>query len=126
MNLLIDMNLSPRWVTFLANADHTVEHWSTIGRGDAPDAEIIEVARAKSAVILTQDLDFGMILALSGESLPSVVQVRAQATLPEDIGSQVLNTLLVAEDHLLSGALVTLTPAAHRITILPLRPASSP
>jgi predicted nuclease of predicted toxin-antitoxin system len=125
MILLIDMNLSPRWAEFLTEAGHTAHHWISIGAGNAPDIEILEYASHIGAVILTQDLDFGTILALSGSRSPSVIQVRAQATLPTDIGPQVLNTLQVAEQHLQSGALVTLTPAAYRISVLPLRPTDS-
>ena len=29
MKLLVDMNLSPRWVPFLLDAGHEAVHWST-------------------------------------------------------------------------------------------------
>lgn len=31
MKLLVDMNLSPRWVKLLADADIEAIHWSSIG-----------------------------------------------------------------------------------------------
>ncbi|MBF0153541.1 MAG: DUF5615 family PIN-like protein [Magnetococcales bacterium] len=37
MKLLIDMNLSPRWVDVLASAGIQAEHWSTLGARDAFD-----------------------------------------------------------------------------------------
>ena len=123
MKVLIDMNLSPRWVHFLEDAGHDAQHWSARGRWDADDQEILDAARESGAVLLTQDLDFGTMLAIGGHALPSVIQIRAQATLPSDIGSQVLDTLNVAQTHLTSGALVTLTPLTRRISILPLGPA---
>ncbi len=37
MKLLVDMNLSPRWITFLADAGIEAAHWSTLGANNAPD-----------------------------------------------------------------------------------------
>jgi predicted nuclease of predicted toxin-antitoxin system len=63
MNLLVDMNLSPRWVEFLQEAGWKAVHWSAVGRAKAPDAEIAAYAAQHDFVILTHDLDFGAILA---------------------------------------------------------------
>jgi len=41
MKLLIDMNLSPKWVSVLKEAGLEAAHWSHIGRPDAPDYEIM-------------------------------------------------------------------------------------
>ena len=42
MRLLIDMNLTPRWVHFLQNAGYDVVHWSSVGCNSAKDSEICE------------------------------------------------------------------------------------
>jgi hypothetical protein len=44
MRLLIDMNLTARWVLFLHNAGHDVVHWSSVGRISAKD-EILKWPR---------------------------------------------------------------------------------
>ena len=41
MKLLVDMNLSPRWVGFLATHEIDAEHWSHVGDPRASDATII-------------------------------------------------------------------------------------
>ena len=41
MKLLVDMNLSPSWVKYLAEAGFEAVHWSEIGSGSAPDAELM-------------------------------------------------------------------------------------
>jgi predicted nuclease of predicted toxin-antitoxin system len=41
MKILVDMNLSPRWVELLAGAGLDATHWSTIGEPHAPDSEIM-------------------------------------------------------------------------------------
>jgi predicted nuclease of predicted toxin-antitoxin system len=42
MRLLIDMNLSPLWVQFLADAGFDSIHWSQIGLASAPDIQIMD------------------------------------------------------------------------------------
>lgn len=41
MKLLLDMNLSPRWVRFLTDAGWETVHWSEVGKGSEPDSEIM-------------------------------------------------------------------------------------
>jgi predicted nuclease of predicted toxin-antitoxin system len=63
MKLIIDMNLSPRWVEFLANAGIEAVDWSAVGPQNAPDAEIMAYAAAHSSTVLTHDLDFSAVLS---------------------------------------------------------------
>ena len=70
MKLLVDMNLSPRWVQLLRDAGWEAAHWSTVGKPNATDSEITAYAAANNYVILTSDLDFGAILASTRELLP--------------------------------------------------------
>lgn len=78
MNLLVDMNLSPKWCAVLQAEGWEAVHWREIGKGAAPDAELMAWALANNRVVLTNDLDFGAMLAASKASGPSVVQVRTQ------------------------------------------------
>jgi predicted nuclease of predicted toxin-antitoxin system len=41
MKLLVDTNLSPRWVGLLGAAGVDAVHWSTVGPKNAPDTEIM-------------------------------------------------------------------------------------
>ena len=63
MKFLIDMNLSPLWVSFMAGKGLTAVHWSTVGQPCAPDSEILDFAAANDWIVFTHDLDFGMLLA---------------------------------------------------------------
>lgn len=121
MRFLVDMNLSPRWIEFLTAAGHESVHWIDVGEPNAPDRVILEHAHRNGQVILTQDLDFGTILAVGGLSTPSVIQFRAQAVLPSDVGEQLLAAIDVARSHLETGAIVTVDPVGHRVTVLPIR-----
>ena len=120
MKLLIDMNLSPRWVEFLNSAGHEAEHWSNVGAADAADSVVMRHAQERRSVVLTHDLDFSTILAATGGAGPSVIQIRADALSPERIGAAVLAALVGLEAELKSGALLTLDPARTRVRMLPL------
>jgi predicted nuclease of predicted toxin-antitoxin system len=122
MRLLIDMNLSPKWVGFLADHGFEAVHWSAVGLANASDPELMAFATAGNYVILTHDLDFGAILAATGGAGPSVVQIRAEDLAIEAIGAEIVTALRQAEDALASGALVTVDPKRARITLLPIHP----
>ena len=119
MKFLIDMNLSPHWSATLQAAGYQAEHWSKLGRGDASDREIMAYARDHDLIVLTHDLDFSTILALTNWNKPSVVQIRAVNTSPEAIGAAVIKALVLTADELLSGAVLTVEPARSRLRVLP-------
>lgn len=121
MRFLVDMNLSPRWAATLRAAGHIAEHWSNLGRADAPDHEIMQHARNHDMIVLTHDLDFTTILALTNWDRPSVVQIRADDTNPEAIGAMLITALVRAEDELGRGAVLTFDPVMSRLRVLPYR-----
>lgn len=120
MKLLVDMNLSPRWISFLARAGVEAAHWSTLGAANTSDSEIMAFARSNGYVVLTHDLDFGAILAATQGEKPSVVQIRAEDVSPEAIGNVVLAALRQMAPDLEAGALLTVDPNRARMRILPL------
>ena len=107
MKLLIDMNLSPRWVDFLTQAGWEAVHWSTVGRANARDAEIMKYAGEHDHVLLTHDLDFSTILATTHGAKPSVVQIRAEDISAQAVGSRVLAALRHMASELETGALLS-------------------
>lgn len=120
MRFLIDMNLSPQWVPFIESAGHQGQHWRDVGPSDAPDRELLGYADDRGFVLVTQDLDFGMLLALGGATTPSVIQFRSQDVLPGDVGASFLAAIESARDQITAGALVTVDPKNHRVTLLPI------
>ncbi len=121
MKLLVDMNLSPRWVLALSDAGIASTHWSVVGARNASDTEIMAYAKAHGLIVLTHDLDFGAILAANQGSKPSVVQLRAQDVSPGVIGKRVVAALHQMASDLEDGALLTVDAERTRLRILPLR-----
>jgi predicted nuclease of predicted toxin-antitoxin system len=121
MKLVVDMNLSPEWVTILEKAGWETFHWSGIGNLRAADSEIMAWAKQNSCVVFTHDLDFGTMLALTQAEGPSVIQVRTQDVTPLAIRKLVVDALRQFQPELERGALIVLDEANVRARILPLK-----
>jgi predicted nuclease of predicted toxin-antitoxin system len=122
MKLLVDMNLSPRWVKTLVEAGFEVLHWSSVGPANASDTAIMAFARTNGYVVLTHDLDFSAIFAATQGAKPSVVQIRSEDVRPETVGVAMIEAVRQMSAQLEEGALVTIDPARARLRVLPLRP----
>lgn len=85
--------------------------------------EIVEEARRNEEVILTHDLDYGHLLAFSGQVTPSVVILRLHDVHPDNLFKRILRAWGEIEGPLSEGAIVVLEDIAHRIRGLPLSPA---
>ncbi len=121
MKFIIDMNLSPQWVSLFVAAGYDALHWSTVGDPLAKDSTIMAWAISNGYIVFTHDLDFGTLLAISQVDAPSVIQVRTQDVLPDKLGTLVLNALQQFESELSAGALVTINEAKAKATILPIQ-----
>lgn len=120
MKLLVDMNLSPRWIPVLTGAGIEAAHWSALGANNAPDSEIMAYSRVSGCVVHTHDLDFGAILAATHGEKPSVVQIRADDVSPDVIGTEVVAALRLMASELEDGVLLTIEPTRTRMRVLPL------
>jgi predicted nuclease of predicted toxin-antitoxin system len=123
LKILVDMNLSPRWVPALEEQGWMTVHWSTVGEPSAPDAQIMQWAREHGFLVFTHDLDFGTALAHTRLAGPSVLQARAQNVLPEHLLPLVAAALRQHASSLERGALVVVDEHRTRARILPIDPA---
>ena len=120
MRVLVDMNLSPEWVTLLNTSGLDAVHWSEVGDPKAADTVLFEWATKNHQIIFTHDLDFGTMLALTKTEGPSVLQIRTQDLTPKAAGPLVIEMLRKFESALESGALLTIDESNQRIRLLPL------
>lgn len=121
LSLVVDVNLPPGWVAHLRAEGHAAVYWPTVGNPEAPDDDILNWARANGHVILTHDLDFGRLLALSRAPGPSVVIVRDGGPSVARFGSAVAEVLRLYDAPLRAGAIVVLDDAARRrVRVLPI------
>ena len=114
------MNLSPDWVEVLNESGFDAIHWSSIGNPSAEDAVLMDWTRSNDHIVFTHDLDFGAMLALTHATGPSMLQVRSQDVLPEDIGPVVIAALRQHDAALATGALVVVDVKKSRVRVLPI------
>ena len=120
MRLVIDMNLSPQWVDALQAEGLETVHWSNVGNHNDSDREILEWARENRYIVLTNDLDFGALLAETRLQGPSVIQFRTEDLAPESLRPRLTGLLREYASELNRGAIVSVEESRSRVRILPI------
>jgi len=118
LNLNVPRELGKR----LGAEGHEWRHVGDIGMAQASDVELVEEARRNREVIVTHDLDYGHLLAFSGQPTPSVTILRLRNVHPDNLFDRISRAWPEIEGPLSEGAIVVLEDAAHRIRRLPLSP----
>jgi predicted nuclease of predicted toxin-antitoxin system len=120
MKFLGDMGISPRNIAFLREQGIEAVHLHELGLEQLPDTDIVRKAREEGHIILTHDLDFGELLALSGADVPSVVIFRLQNMRPDNVNRYL--KILVTDHHaaLHEGAIAIVNETRIRIRRLPI------
>ena len=120
IKILVDMNLSPEWVPVLSRHGWESRHWVDVGASNATDRVLMDWASAKGYIVLTHDLDFGTMLALTHSTGPSVIQIRGDDVLPEHMESIVATAITQYAAELEAGALIVVDENRRRVRVLPL------
>jgi len=76
MRFLLDMPVSFLLLDVLQAHGHEGVHAHDIGKDRAPDDELLEIARREGRVIVTADLDFPRLMALSLAEGPGLILFR--------------------------------------------------
>ena len=99
---------------------HVCRHMGDIGMSRAKDVEIVAEAKKTGEVIMTHDLDYGHLLAFSGESAPSVIMLRLRDLRTNEIMSRLDAVWKDIESPLMDGAIISLSDKSLRIRTLPI------
>ena len=114
------MNLSRQLGRLLGGEGHGWRHVRDLGLAKATDREIMALAKASGEVVLTHDLDYGHLLAFSGDVRPSVVIFRRRNILPSALFETMKKNWPEWGPALEAGALIIVEDAAARIRLLPI------
>lgn len=120
MRFLVDNALSPFMARGLCLAGHDAVHVRDVGMAAASDEEIMAAAVRENRIVLTADTDFGMLLASSKATLPSVVIFRQSDKRPPRVLELFLANLSRIEGPLGQGAVVVFQDRRVRVRNLPL------
>jgi predicted nuclease of predicted toxin-antitoxin system len=120
MRFLADMGVDIRVVRWLSQNGHDAKHLRDEGLHRIPNGEIFVKAISENRVILTFDLDFGEIVALSQGERASVILLRLHNTRTPHLIKRLATVLADATEALEQGAVVVVEESRHRIRYLPL------
>jgi predicted nuclease of predicted toxin-antitoxin system len=121
MRFLADMGVAMRIVEWLRAQGHEVSHLREQGLQRLPDRDIFLKAATESRILLTFDLDFGEILALSGERKVSVVLFRLHNTRTPHVIERLKVALAQSKTILETGSILVIEENRVRTRRLPLR-----
>jgi len=120
MKFLANMGISTRTVAWLRQQGRDAVHLRDERLQRATDEDILKKARTEDRVVLTMDLDFGYLLAISGEQLPSVILFRLEDESAEVVNKRLEEVLAQCVSDLEAGAIISVNEAAIRVRRLPI------
>ena len=120
MKFLIDMPLSPGLAVWLVSVGHDAVHASDIGMFRAPDREIMARAVLEGRSVVTADLDYPALLAMSGATAPSVILFRNGNWSDQEVIARVTTVLASLTDIELAESMIVVDRNRVRRRRLPL------
>ncbi len=120
MKLLLDENLIPSFCAILQELGYSSRHVYDVDLDQTPDEKIVAFARSSGETILTNDLDFSRIMALSKEEFPSIITFRLGALNPTLFREIVQLNFDQLVEPAQEGNLITIDEGGIRIRKLPL------
>lgn len=115
--------MSRRVAALLGDVGHDAVHVADRGLSTAEDDEILAHAVADRRVLVSEDTDFGALLARSGSQVPSFVLIpTAEPLAPDDQAALLIANLPHVARELDAGAVVVLARSRVRVRPLPIAP----
>lgn len=124
MKFLSDIGISPKSTLHLRKQGYDAVHLSEEDLYRMPDPEILAKALVEDRILLTHDLDFGELMAASGNRLPSVIIFRLADMSTSSVNHYLDLILESYAEPLLRGAIISVTDRRIRVRTLPIRSSS--
>ncbi len=120
MKALLDMPVAPQLIEVLLAHGHEGVHASQIGKSRASDTELLALARHENRIIITADLDFPRLLALSAAKGPSTILFRGGSYSDEEMRELLERVLQTVPPETIEQSICVVDRKRVRITRLPL------
>ena len=120
MKFLIDVPISPKVCQFLNQLGYDSVHAFEVKLAQATDREIIEHAVLEGRIIISMDLDFGTILALSKQRKPGVILFRINTPDTERISAFLKRVVKTYPSDTLGRSITIVEDLRVRIRELPI------
>jgi predicted nuclease of predicted toxin-antitoxin system len=119
VRFLADAGVAGRVVEWLRERGHDAVHLREQHLQRLPDLEVFAKAAAEKRVLLTFDLDFGEIVALSASPAASVILFRLHNTETTHVIGRLEAVLAQSAVDLERGAIVVVQEGRHRVRDYP-------
>ncbi len=121
MRLLVDQNLAGQVAELLRKAGHDAVHVRERALQRAEDDEILRLAVDEGRILISEDTDFGALLARTGDRAPSFVLLRGADPLDAEARAALIAAALpqLAYD-LEQGCIAVITRYRVRVRPLPI------
>lgn len=119
LKFLADIGISTKAVAFLRTHGYDAIHLIDEQLERLSDEQIIRKAKAEDRVVLTHDLDFGDLMAASGDTIPSIVIFRLPDMRPNNVNTHLMIVLYDYKELLHSGVILSVTQGRIRVRQLP-------
>ena len=120
MRFLADMGVSWRVVQWLRDTGHDATHLREQDLHRLPNGGIFTKAADERGIILTWDLDFTEIVALSNTRIVSAIVFRLLNTRSANVIRRLTRVLAESAQDLESGAIISVEESRHRVRLLPI------
>ncbi len=87
---------------------------------ETKDIEILIFAKKNNKVLISQDLDFSMLLAVGGYEKPNVINLRLNNTQPDFTTMRIIEIVYEMEKELREGIVVSVDETSARFRNLPI------
>ena len=119
MRFLADMGVSRRIVRWLYEEGHDAVHLRDQGLHKLSDGAIFEKSLSEKRILLTFDLDFGEIVALSDGRPISIIVFRLHNTSTLHVIERLKKVLKDSGEIIEQGAIIVVEESRHRVRHLP-------
>ncbi len=120
MRFLADLHISPDTVGFRRQLGHDAVRVTDRLSASASDEAIISLAAEEQRCVLTQDLDFSALMALSGRTAPSIITLRLASARVDYVNDVLERALPQCAADVTAGSLITIEDHGIRCRSLPL------
>ena len=120
MKALLDMPVSSQLLDVLHAYGHEGVHAHQIGQDRATDRELLEIARREERVVVTADLDFPRLLALSSAGEPGLILFRGGNYSDAEMCDLLERVLKKVPPEVLESSICVVDKRRIRVTQLPL------
>jgi len=121
VKFLLDMPVSSLLLQVLEAYGHEGIHAYQIGKDRAPDTELIDIARREGRTVITADLDFPRLLALSMAEGPGIILFRGGNYSDVEMCDLLDRVLSSISIHVLKESVCVVDKKRIRVTRLPLQ-----